>query len=343
MSAGEVKMKGIRIRATGMLVTAVLITGIAPGLTRAANGDEERPIRLYANAPASPIGRVDSFGEVTINGRGTLGEQLIWGGELLRVSRGNVNVRFDSIGQVRLTQGAMARFSSAFTRNDDGFSGKLLVGAVVNGDIAVNLADGAGAYIEAGSLAFAASPGASFRLGVREGQAVLKTEAGQVNQVQTTQRNYIIRPVRSDSLTSVRARTTRQIQVQVTDENDRPVPDAPVIFSLADQAAGSLGGGAAAGGNVTVTTNAQGIATTSFTAGPSASSTSVTATVAGTSATTTIGVTTTVAAGILTGTTLAVVAAAVTAGTVATVVAVNNAGSDDPPPVTVLPPVIRNP
>ena len=147
------------------------------------------------------------------------------------------------------------------------------------------------------------------------------------------------RPVTSGAQLSVRARSVRQIQVRVTDKDDRPVPDIPVVFLLGGSGGGTLGSGAAAGSTVSVTTNAQGIATTSFTAGPTPTSASVTATVPGTTATTTVGVTTTAAAGILTGTTLAIVVAAVAGGTAAAVVAVKNAQKNSEP-ITVLPPNI---
>jgi hypothetical protein len=54
------------------------------------------------------------------------------------------------------------------------------------------------------------------------------------------QRSYRIRPVGLGSTISVVARSTRQLQVQVTDENDKPVPDLPVVFMLATSSLGTL-------------------------------------------------------------------------------------------------------
>src|SRR3989442_943422 len=68
------------------------------------------------------------------------------------------------------------------------------------------------------------------------------------------------RPVASGAALSVRARSTRQIQVQVTDKNDKPLPDLPVLFSLGDPCIGSLGLGALAGPNFRQKTDKRGIA-----------------------------------------------------------------------------------
>jgi hypothetical protein len=57
----------------------------------------------------------------------------------------------------------------------------------------------------------------------------------------STQRKYIIRPpVDAGAMLSVVARSTRQIPIQVTDENDHPIPDLPVLFSLASTTFGTI-------------------------------------------------------------------------------------------------------
>ena len=123
---------------------------------------------------------------------------------------------------------------------------------------------------------------------------------------------YTVRPVGMGSNISVRARSTRQIQVQVTDENDRPVPDIPILFAIAG-ATGNLGsfapagagvsGGAAGGsasagagsasggaggsvasstGGFSVTTDASGVARVQFVAGDTPGNGTLTARVEGT-------------------------------------------------------------
>jgi hypothetical protein len=198
-----------------------------------------------------------------------------------------VRIGFDRIGQVTLNRGALARFSTGRAESQP-----VLIASVLTGDVKISLEQDAGAYVRASGSTFTAARGASFHVGVREGEASLSTLSGVVETgSQAAQRQYRLRPVGLGSNLSVRARSTRQIQIQVTDENDDPVPDLPVLFLLGGaggQTAGSLSAGALAGASVTATTNAQGLATVTFTAGPNPVSGSLTATVEGTNSSTTL-------------------------------------------------------
>ena len=106
------------------------------------------------------------------------------------------------------------------------------------------------------------SPNAHFRINVKEGHAALARIAGTVTVEQpTAQQRYTLRPPAGQGSTlSVSARSTRQIQIQVTDENDRPVPDLAILFSLGDPCLGTIGLGAAAGTLFTSKTDNRGIA-----------------------------------------------------------------------------------
>jgi hypothetical protein len=53
----------------------------------------------------------------------------------------------------------------------------------------------------------------------------------------------------------------------VTDENDKPVADLPIIFSLSDSCLGTLGLGVAAGATFTQKTDNRGIAVVPFSVG----------------------------------------------------------------------------
>ena len=149
------------------------------------------------------------------------------------------------------------------------------IASLLRGNVAVELHSDAGAYVEAAGSRFTASRGASFRIGMQEGRAVLYTITGTVNtEVQQGRPNYKIRPV--DELgrpvdlgrtLSVRARSTRNFQIQVTDENDKPIPDLPILFSLGSPCLGSLGIGAAAGSDFRKKTDNKGIAGVPFTVG----------------------------------------------------------------------------
>jgi hypothetical protein len=138
--------------------------------------------------------------------------------------------------------------------------------------------------LEIAGTTFVTTKGAQFRAGLRDGQAMAQASAGRVvtlgnfgllssealvvAQQQTAPRKYLIKPLNLGTNTEIRARSTRNLQVQVTDENDRPVPDAPVLFLLGGGGSGGSGAGTLAGQtSLRTTTNSQGIANVNFTAG----------------------------------------------------------------------------
>jgi hypothetical protein len=269
-------MVKIRYSAIGMSLIAVLMISSLPRNVRAAGGaDGEARIRLHATALAGPIGSVNAFGSVNINGKQVTGEEVLWGGELIEATHGAAtSVSFDSIGSVTLTEGAAARFSATRSASDE--AGRLvLIASLLRGNVAIELHPEAGAYVEAGGARFTAMRGASFRIEMQDGQAVLNTISGTVNtEPRQSRPNYKIRPV--DELgrpvdlgrtLSVRARSTRNFQIQVTDENDKPIPDLPILFSLGSPCLGSLGVGAAAGTSFRKKTDNKGIAAVPFIVG----------------------------------------------------------------------------
>ena len=106
---------------SGMTLIAVLMISSVPRNVRAAGGaDGEARIRLHATAMAGPIGSVNAFGSLNINGKQVIGENFLWGGELIEAARGTAAlVSFDSIGSVTLTDGAAARFSATRSPTDE--------------------------------------------------------------------------------------------------------------------------------------------------------------------------------------------------------------------------------
>ena len=338
-------------RATTVLVVIVALTaGLAPTRVSASgpNTDQERPIRLYATAHFGPIGAITlnslSGATVAIDGRIAQGEGSIWGGELIKVvADRTVRVALDSLGQVTLSRGAMVRLASArASSNDSGY--EVLVASIVAGSIDVKLNAGAGAYVEAGRSAFTASRGASFSISLEEGRASLSTAAGAVGvQDQAVPQDVNIRlvddlgrPVASGSQFSVRARSTRQVQVQVTDKNDKPLPDLPVLFSLGNPCLGSLGLGALAGLTMVQKTDKRGIAAVPLVAGATKCAASIIAKVEGTNASVTIQTNVQPSARFFnTQNTLLVVAGVAAAGIVTGVV-VANSGTNEP--ITPVPP-----
>ena len=317
----------VKYSAIPLCLILIAIQVSIPALARSngGNSDEDRPIRLYATAETGPIGRMESFTTARVNGLRSKDEQLIWGGEILQAPPNrSARVWLDRVGQVTLNSGAIAKLMVTSKRFDDKIDGAVLIASLIKGDVTVKLGQTAEAYVEASGSALVASRGASFRVGAGESGPQFEAMTGIVSvEAQVPQGNYSIRPVAGRANISVRNRQTREVQVQVTDENDKPVPDVPIIFSLGGSGA-TLGAGAT---TATVTTNALGIATTTVT-GTAPGVSSVTATIAGTNVSTTIGVTTAAAAGVLTGTTLGIIAA-VAGGAVATAVVVDQVKGND--------------
>ena len=268
-------MVKIRCSAIGMLLSAALMISSLPRNAHADNGASDRdiPIRLHATAFAGPIGSVDAFASIAINGRRVSGEQVLWGGELVESSAvASARISFDSVGRATLTEGAAVRFATA-PSGVEATGRRLLIASLVRGNISIELDRDAGAYIEAAGARFTALRGASFRVGIQAGRAVMHAVSGTVNTETQARPTYKIRPV--DELgrpvdlgrtLSVRARSTRNFQIQVTDENDKPIPDLAILFSLGDPCVGSLG--AVAGGtSFKKNTDNKGIAAVPFIAG----------------------------------------------------------------------------
>jgi hypothetical protein len=264
------------------VLTLALLALTMPKPAFADNGDEDKPIRLRANAEFAPLGEVFSLGDVALNGKTAKGAQTLWGRELIQsFSDSGASVSIEALGTVTLKKGAIVRLAKNTNVNSDESNRGVLIASLVNGDMNVKLEEGVSAYVQTCGAIYTSSNGASFRITARDGQVFAKASVGTIEiQQPAPQKKYFVRPVGLGATTSVRARSTRQIQVQVTDENDKPVPDIPIIFALGTAGAGTLGSGAAAGATTTaIQTNAQGIASVQFTAGANQATTEISATV----------------------------------------------------------------
>ncbi len=300
--------KRIRYSSITVLLIAALMMNFS---VRRANADDGPPIRLYATAMTGPVGMVEwnysSRSAFTINGRACRSEQTLWGGEVIESPvDASLRIRIDSIGEVTLGRASSAKLATAYSGE------RALIASLFAGEIKINLFPEATAHVEAGDKTFTASEGAAFDIDARNGLPLLTTIAGVVATEQTTQRRYVVRPVGLGSAISVRARATRQIQIQVTDENDQPVADVPVVFTVGTSGGPSLGTIATTATVVgtstsTVRTDRRGLAAVIFTAGDLQGATSITATVEGTRFSWT-GNITVVAAGFWTGRKTAIVA-----------------------------------
>jgi hypothetical protein len=269
----------------------ILIFSLSLGLiaqTISANpGDDEAPIRLFATAAGAPIGIATSAGEMTINGRLLIGEQNLWGGELVQAPvDANLLLTFDDAAQVRLKRGAIARFSLARSNFSDGSNGRVLIATLIDGVATIDLRAHAVAYIETAGSIYTSSRGASFKLGREAGTTKMEALSGHVEvasqAVQDARKIAPLddggRPIAMRGKIQVRLRSTRSLQFQVTDEKDRPLPDIPVIITIGSTAHGAFGSGVA---SVTATTNANGIASVNLVGGVAQGSDSIVAEIGG--------------------------------------------------------------
>jgi hypothetical protein len=270
------------------VVLATLIACWSPGDAGAATGtDAGKTIQLHATAGGMPIGKLGVSGAVAINGRRARGPEAVWGGELLEaLSPSGASVDLAGLGRVTLLQGARVRLAAG----DEG----LLVASLLDGGMLVRLEAGSAAYLEAGGRAYTTTRGSSFRVGVRGGEPEITMAQGEAQSQGVTpqaSRIYKLRPVGLGASESVKARSRRTVQVQVTDEHDRKVPDVAVLFALTQAKGGLLSIGQASGATATATTNAEGVASVTFEAAHKGATTEITASVPG-SETETITVTT---------------------------------------------------
>jgi hypothetical protein len=296
---------------------------------------DDRPIRLYANAGRGPIGSIDMWSQVSINGHRAAGAQMVWGGEVIK-AESDARVSIEDTAEVTLARGAIIKLAK--TRNsfdDDGSD--LLIAQVITGSVSIKLDADAAAYVEASGSTYVAKRASLFKVAVNEGRVDLSVTRGAVEEVQTAQRRYQLRPVGLGANLSVRARATRQIQIQVTDENNNQAPDVPVMFTVGGQGGTLSAAGTTAATTVTVRTDRRGIATVIFTAGPNPASATVTATIPGTDAIFTTSITVSAATALLSSTSITLLAVGgAAAATTAVVVAKkgnNNEGIVAQPPI----------
>lgn len=353
-------MKRLTSQVTILCLSLALHSGVGVAFASAADHSTEEE-RRPAASPA-PIGQVASLGVVKINGQPLTKQSLLWAHDLLEAPPGvSARVILPGVGRLRLDPGARVRVTSADVRPSPA-SGPGLLAELHGGTVAVRLQPGVGACWIAGASSFLASPGADFRITVRPDGVSADAVTGEVSdlgrwavapqsavlqaaarlqdrQLKPGARRYVIQPFNKDRIPvyEVHARSSRQVQVRVTDEHDRPVPDLPVVFALGGKV-GSLKAAGVAGESVTTTTNAQGVATVSFTPSTPAGSAPVTASIPGTGASWT-GTVSVLQAGFWTASAALPVLA--TAGAAAAVTAVTVANKGKGGPKVAGPPVIK--
>jgi hypothetical protein len=280
-----------RFQATAMLLIGVLLLASTPATVRATDSPTHRSA-LGARFDRTPIGTAGatsiSEGNLIINGRRATGDQLIWGDELVEAPPANGGlVTIDGVGHLSLAPASAVKLATTE------IGGNMMSLVLLSGSVNVNLAPSAEGTVRAFESRFVASAGTSFKVAISEGRPVLSSFGGRVatqqqpspDEVKIQLVDDLGRPVSSGSQLSVRARSTRQIQVRVTDKNDKPLPDLPVIFSLGSPCLGSIGlAGAAAGTVFQKKTDKRGLAAVILSAGATRCAAAITARVEGTNA-----------------------------------------------------------
>ncbi len=254
-----------------LCLTTVLACSALPA-TASPTPEYEPELRLHGTADRLPIGALFSFGRVIINGRAVEGGP-IWGGEWVQARYGAVRLGIVELGEVVLARGAVVRVDT--DRNT-------LLAKVLAGRAAIQLLPRAEARVQAAGIVYAASPGTSAAFSLDGTTAYVDVYTGAViPQASTGGGQYFLKPVGLGADVSVRARSTRQLQIQVTDERGKARPNVPIVFALGDPGAGTLAAGGMAGSTVVAVTDASGIATVVLNAGSTNWRTTITATVEG--------------------------------------------------------------
>lgn len=181
----------------GLGLIVLLTCALVPIPARADRRAKANFIRFDVTERFGPIGKVawNSFGgsPVEINGRMARDEQLIWNGDLIEAAGdAGARVLLDSLGQVALKSRAQVRLATAISRVEDNVNHPVLIATLISGDLVVALQRDAVAYVEAGGAIFSTTPGARFRIAIRQGRPLIEMASGDVSIEQ--QRRTRIKP-----------------------------------------------------------------------------------------------------------------------------------------------------
>ncbi|MBS1812505.1 MAG: hypothetical protein JST84_30340 [Acidobacteria bacterium] len=265
-----------------------------------------RPTNVTTASLARSIGAAESLHGMLVNGRLTSGREMLWGGEIVEAPRGSgARLAFTSIGQVVLNSGAKAKLTTEVVGATTSLQStqKVLAAQLLSGDLQVRFDPQASGYVRAGDAVMAATRGANFRVEMREGNGAVDVMNGSVmvignwpllappvikdvdGKTRFDVKSYHIRPANLSGTINIGTKQSYPIQMRVTDQNNRPVADVPVRFSV--QGTGTLGNVVIGLTSTEVRTDARGIASVPYNAASVVGSSTVTAEIPGTNATTT--------------------------------------------------------
>ena len=252
-------------------------------------------------AAAKTIGAAESLSGILINGKLSTGRESLWGGEVFEAPKNSgARLTFDSLAQISLNSRAKAKVSIEKTGVATA-STRVLAAQLLSGNVNIKFDSEASGYVRAGDSVMAASRGASFRVDMREGNGALDVNSGSVmvigdwrivalavikdaktGKVGFDSKSYSIKPANLNSMFNVGVKGSRNIAMRVTDENNKPVSEAAVKFTL--EGPGMLGSAMFGTNTAEVLTDKEGIAKVVYHAGTAAGTATVNAEVQGTNA-----------------------------------------------------------
>ncbi len=168
----------------------VIIAGLVPIRTY---GIAIAPARRLAYDTAegfSPIGRIESLGNVTVNGRAVQGTAPLWKDDLLTIARNaSARINLDNVAEVLVNKGAVVTLTTRMVHGDKDENSRVLIVYLMDGELSVKLQPLTSAYVEAGTSAFGVSSGSSLRIGVHEDIARVGEVRGGMVELQRPQRH----------------------------------------------------------------------------------------------------------------------------------------------------------
>lgn len=226
-----------------------------------AHGHELRPPRTVA----SPIGSIQTFGSVTINGHAVQRGDAVWNFDLVQCGvNSSARILLYDLGEVIVSSGSAARLS--IDRHTT------VIASISAGNVNIKLNDNVEGVVSAPGNIYQTSSGSEFYVTVREERTDLRLAKGtvlfetQVIPVKVSiDRQF---KARTNAAVTVRVRVTKQTNRATSmasyfQQPDEPIANTPVRFDLNPATLGVPN-------PVRVMTDSQGYATTIVTAGSNA-------------------------------------------------------------------------
>jgi hypothetical protein len=176
-------MKTTRLMRKAGLV-AILVASLLITPLRTAIAVHNEAAEFYVALPADYIGQIESDGAVLIDGRLAHRAERLRGGELIQTpGSSGARISLDSLGQITLTSQAVVRVNVVAVGTEARSLSRVLVASLIKGEMSVQLGRGSSGYIQAGSSGFVALDGASFRVSIRDGRAMVSLVKGTVEEI----------------------------------------------------------------------------------------------------------------------------------------------------------------